>query len=265
MKKTINFEGKQIAFFQTGRGGKLPLVLLHGFCEDATIWEEILPKIKGKIVRIDLPGFGGSDVSETPGIEKYADATAAVLDFLKFEKSILVGHSMGGYAALAFAKKYPQRLAALGLLHSHPFPDSETAIENRRRGIEMLKSGKKNQYVAQLFPGLFPKEFAEAKPDILKRLIARAQKFPTEGIIQGLENMMTRPDHRKTLTAVACPVLFIVGKKDNLISPENAQEMTAMPEVADIHFLENCGHMGMLEMPERVGELVENFARFVSA
>lgn len=244
----------------------LPLVLLHGFCEDASLWDGLLPMLGERPVFCpDLPGFGDAPVPEKPGMEVYADAVLAFLDGHDVEKCVLVGHSMGGYAALAFAEKYPERLAGFGLVHSHPYPDTPDRRENRRRGIELVRSGKKEQYVGQLFPALFPPAFAAANPDVVQRLVRRAQNFPAEGIALALEGMMERPSHEKTLGNAPCPVLFVVGTEDSLLERPLAEAMTALPPVADIHILEGVGHMGIFEAPEKVAAALRGFHALCSS
>lgn len=258
MKKTIQFDKRSLQFFMDGEGEDNPLLLLHGFCEDSSIWDALLQYLpKDRLVlRIDLPGFGGTALAPKPGLVHYADAPAAVLDFLQIETCHLVGHSMGGYTALEFLQHYPHRLSKLTLLHSHPYPDSEAAREKRLRGIDVLKAGKQKQYVSQLFPDLFPKEFAAANLSLVENLIARAKKFNPAGIIAALENMLDRRDHTATLAESPVPVQFIVGELDTLISEENAQAMCALPPVAEVHFLEKIGHMGMLEDPKLIAQLI---------
>ncbi|HRI60038.1 MAG TPA: alpha/beta fold hydrolase, partial [Saprospiraceae bacterium] len=184
MKHTLLSNGRRIAYRSDGVAGALPLVLLHGFCEDATVWDGFIAPLNNlRIIRIDLPGFGGSDLPVTSGMDVYADAVCAVLNDLSIETCVLVGHSMGGYAALEFAEKYPERLAGLSLFHSHPFEDTPERKEARRRGVEMLQSGKLDLYVAQLFPGLFAEAFAKANPQIIDALIGQGKRHSAEGIV----------------------------------------------------------------------------------
>ena len=109
---------------------------------------------------------------------------------------VLVGHSLGGYVALEFAATRRHSLAGLGLFHSHPFPDNEARIAIRKRGIEMLRSGKRDLYVAQLFPNLFAPAFSLKHPDVVNAMIARGKEQPAEGIIAALEAMIWRVDHQ---------------------------------------------------------------------
>ncbi|MBV6439608.1 MAG: Lipase 3 [Saprospiraceae bacterium] len=263
MKHTLLSNGLRIAYRSDGVAGGLPLVLLHGFCEDSAVWNDFIVPIKSlHIIRVDLPGFGGSDLPLVPGMDVYADAVCAVLNDLSVEKCVLVGHSMGGYAALEFAEKYPERLSGLGLFHSHPFEDTAERKDARRRGIEMLQSGKRDLYVAQLFPGLFAGAFAKANPPIIAAQIAKGKRQSAEAIIAALEGMITRKDHRETLRNAACPVLFLLGTEDSIIPPEQGLQAAVLPDLADVHLLPGVGHMGMFEATERCAEIVRRFWEF---
>ena len=263
MKKTCLANGRPITYYTDGAAKGLPLVLLHGFCEDSSVWDAFLPHFKNiPLVRIDLPGFGGSGLSPSTGMDSYASAVAAVLHEMEITRCVLVGHSMGGYTALAFARRYPEYLAGLGLFHSHPFEDTPDRIEGRKRGIEMLRSGKKDLYVRQLFPNLFPAAFVKDHPKMISGLIKQARQLSAEGIIAGLEAMMTRPNHLETLKSAPYPVLFVLGSEDTLVPPDLGLSAALAPAVSSVHLLPETGHMGMLEAPAETAGLVLEFWQF---
>lgn len=261
MKYSLLSNGLRIAYTSSGRQNiPAPLVLLHGFCEDASVWAPLLPLLRGiRLVRIDLPGFGGSDLPLTPGIDASADAVCAILNELGVEHCILAGHSMGGYVALEFARKYPERLAGLGLLHSHPYEDSPDRKENRRRGIEMLHNGKQDLYVAQLFPGLFAPAYAREHPEVVQALIRRGRRQSGEGIAAALQAMIDRGDHQDTLRKSTYPVLFVFGAYDAIIPVESGLAAAQLPDLADIHVLDTAGHMGMFESTEATARALRDF------
>lgn len=262
MRKTILFEGKRLVFHASGND-KLPIVLLHGFCEDHSVWDEMLPFLpKMRLIRIDLAGFGGSDLPARAGLGWQAEAVKAVLDFLKIERAVVVGHSMGGYVGLAFAKKFGDRLAGLGLVHSHPFEDSAERKTLRRKGIDFIHEKGLAPYCRQLFPGLFAPEFLEKNAPLLQKLTTRAAKMNPDGITMAIESMISRPGFEPALTAAAWPVLFVIGEKDGLLPTDQLLAQTALPPVADIHFLEDVGHMGMFEATERLAQILLDFHAF---
>lgn len=122
----ITFQRKKIAYQLQGKG--TPVVFVHGFCEDSMVWDEFIPEIVAagyNVLTLDLPGFGESEVVQDASVEVIADVINAVLVELQLSNIILIGHSLGGYVALAFAKKYADKLIGLGLFHSQPYADSE--------------------------------------------------------------------------------------------------------------------------------------------
>jgi len=238
----------------------MTLILLHGFCEDSSVWSELLPHLSEvPTLCLDLPGFGVAPLPAEPGMEAYALAVRDALDAAGLEKCVLVGHSMGGYAALEFAARWPERLAGLGLFHSHPYPDPPERREVRLCGLEMLRGGKKDLYVAQLFPGLFAPAFAEARPDVVNALIFNGKKQSAEGIAAALEGMMLRRDHQDTLRRVPCPVLFLLGAEDALVPLDAALHAATLPDQTDVQLLPGVGHMAMFEATEAAARAVRAF------
>lgn len=240
--------------------GTTPLVLIHGFCEDSSVWKGILPGLKDiPVIAADLPGFGASDLPSESSVKYYAAAVVQALDSLGISRFYLMGHSLGGYVALEILAGHGGRLAGAGLIHSHPLADGADRLAARRRGIALLQSGKKDLYVSQLFPGLFAPAYAQAHPETVQTLIENGQRQSTEGIIAALEAMMGRKDHRETLKSAACPVLFIAGTEDSLIPAEVTWGSALLPDMARVEILSGVGHMGMYEAPEALIATVRAF------
>lgn len=274
MQNTLVVNGRRVHWYFQGPApvpGALPLVLLHGFCEDAGVWTHVLramrmdPELRTEnigqltIIRLDLPGFGASETPFAPGMDVYADALCAVLNELNVTTAVLAGHSMGGYAALAFAAQYPERLAGLSLVHSHPFADNEERKANRRRGIELLQSGKKELYVSQLVPGLFPENFRNKLPALVQEQLEQARRQSAEGISMALQGMMDRADYSTLLAELRVPVQFVMGELDTLVPPHDLLPMLPKPAVSDVQWLSDCGHMGLIENPLSVARALLHF------
>ena len=258
---TLNFKGRKINYLTKGKGS--PMILLHGFCEDSSVWDNFISEFKSnKIIRIDLIGFGSSEPVETPSVEWAADSVKAVLDHLDIRQCTLIGHSMGGYVCLAFAKKYESYLNGLGIFHSHPYADSEEKKKSRAKSIDFIKRNSHFHYVKQLFPNLFPPAFLSSNRFLVNKMIHQASSFSTEGIIGGLQMMMNRPDQSEVLKNIKCPVLFIVGLEDQVVPLEKCLEQTALPDVSDIQILEGVGHMGMFEATRATQKIIHNFIEF---
>ncbi|HMQ46198.1 MAG TPA: alpha/beta hydrolase [Saprospiraceae bacterium] len=262
MKEFI-YQGASIAYHTKGKGEVI--LLLHGFCEDSGIWEEFQTEIleEGhRVVRIDLPGFGQSAAINPISIEEMADLVKALMDHLQIAQFIFIGHSMGGYIALAFAQKYPSYLKGLGLFHSQPYADSEEKKANRKKSIEFIQRQGTILFVKQLIPNLFAEAFVKSNSFLLDKLVYRATQYPAEGIMAAQQAMIDRVDHSETLARVNCPVLFIVGKEDKAIPSENSMEQLHLPQDASIHVLEKVGHMGMFEAKRSCQTAIKNFAAY---
>ncbi|HMX39022.1 MAG TPA: alpha/beta hydrolase [Saprospiraceae bacterium] len=236
------------------------LVLLHGFCEDSSVWAGLLPFLSSLPVQcLDLPGFGQSPSPAQPTMSAYAEAIRQTLLAQGVSRCVLAGHSLGGYVTLEFASRWPDMLAGVGLLHSHPYADTAERREARDRGIALLRGGKKDAYVAELFPGLFAKCYAERLPEVVQKLIANGRQQSAEGIIAALEAMKERPDHQDTLSGLACPALFVLGSEDSLIPVEDGLRAATLPDVAEVEVLEGVAHMGMFEAPQEVAGVLKGF------
>lgn len=259
--KSINFKRRKVFFRVDGTG--FPLVLVHGFCEDLRIWEELMLELKGlQIIRIDLPGFGQSESVEDISTEYYAEVIKTILDHLNIEKCILVGHSLGGYAALAFAELYSSYLRGFGIFHSHPFADSEEGKEQRQKSINFILKNGPIHYVKQLIPKLFPPGFITSKRYILDKMVFNASRYTSRGIIGGLIAMRNRPDRTEVLRRSKVPVLFVLGEKDSLLPFEKLLEQTYLPNISTVCIFPRIGHMGMVENPKKTGQAIRNFCNF---
>lgn len=263
----IDFQGKKIAYFSSGEKSEPTVVLLHGFCEDSRMWDEWLPLLSKHYhyLRIDLPGFGQSEVQPELSMDYIADAVNAVLEKEAIEKCLLTGHSMGGYVSLAFAEKYGEKLNGLCLFHSQPHADTEEKKAARLKAVGFVERQGHILYVRQLIPKLFAYDYSKGYPAEVNRLIYFASKYSPAGVIAALHAMRNRPDRRHVLKKIKCPVLFFIGKKDNAISLENSLEQTHLPNLSDIQIYSNVGHMGMFEAARETAKAFRSFlAQFVN-
>jgi pimeloyl-ACP methyl ester carboxylesterase len=243
------------------RGAGSALVFLHGFCEDARIWDDFAAPFgeKYRIICIDLPGFGRSPAAPGISIAGMAEAVKGTLDELKISEMTLIGHSMGGYVALEYASRWPENLRALGLFHSQPYADSEEKKEARLKSADFVRRHGSLPFVAQLIPGLFAPAFARENPAIVQELVQRAAAYDPEGIAAALEAMRNRSDLSAILQNAIFPVLFLIGTEDQAIPAELSKRQTTLPPVASIHYLPGVGHMGMLEAREATQNILDAF------
>jgi pimeloyl-ACP methyl ester carboxylesterase len=261
--KHIVFEGGQINYQVEGRG--YPVLLLHGFCEDSQMWEEFktdLLEEKFKVLRIDMPGFGQSDLLPELSIKKMAEVVNAVIEELNIEKFVFVGHSMGGYVGLAYAEYFAERLNGLCLFHSHPYADTAEKKELRYKSIEFIKRQGHILFVKQLIPNLFTAKFARSNAFLLEKLIFRSTRFAGESIMAAQAAMAERPDRSHVLAGLTIPVQFFIGMEDTAIPKDKSEAQTQLPPLADIHFLNKTAHMGMFEERKLTQRHLRKFVQF---
>jgi len=241
----VNVNGVQIAYVRRGSGK--PLVLVHGYPLDRTIWDEVVPLLENdfELILPDLRGFGQSEVVERQyKISDMAADIAGLLDQLGIEKTAIAGHSMGGYVALAFARAYPERVLGLGLVASQAPADSPERKQGRyEAAAEILKNGVTP--VAESMPAkLTPDERVQA---YVRGLIA-AQR--SEGLAGALKAMAERDDSISILSSFQFPVVLLHGQADELIPVQRAQEIKAAIPQATLTELPGVGHMPMMEDPQ---------------
>lgn len=244
--------------------GEKTMVLLHGYLENMLVWEEFIPLLYKdlRIVTLDIPGHGISEIKgECHSMDFLADTVAAALTSLGIAKATIVGHSMGGYIALAFAERHPDLTAGVVLLHSTPNADSDEKRKNREREIALVKSGKK-ELLAHVAPA------AGFAPDNRKRCQDTIDEleqcvFLTEdaGIVALLNGMIGRKDQNEMLRNLGKPVLFILGRKDGYITADVAEKMVADHPEAKVVWLEKSGHMSFVEEPKACAAALLEFTK----
>ncbi len=250
----------------TDNGSGLPIVFLHGFCEDKSIWADFIKPLADfhRLICIDLPNFGQSPAMPDATIERMSDAVVETLDHLGIEKCILVGHSLGGYVALAIAESYPYRLLGLALFHSTAYEDSPERKENRNKAIQNITQNGTEPFVKALIISLFSpakKENNNIKIAI-NHLVEKAKKLPAENLIYTLEAMRNRKERIEVLKQVNIPVLFLVGKDDAAVPLEASLSQCHLPQNSVVHILAEVGHMGMIEAPIEFVKAVKNFVSY---
>lgn len=259
MENKITYLDQPVSYTVQGRG--FPLVLLHGFLESKEMWNDYIPVLGSqvKVIAIDLPGHGATGQwGAIHSMEFMADVVRAVLDHESINKAIMIGHSMGGYVSLAFARKYPDFLIALSLFHSQAAADSLDAKANRDRTIAIIKKDR-NGFISNFIPDLFAKENINRFTEEINLLKSQSLKTNSEGIIAALEGMKLRADSRDLLEEIDIPVMFIAGKKDNRIPIDLILKQASIPKHAELFILGDAGHMGFIEERDYCLKIIQCF------
>lgn len=260
MMDFVYYKNTKISFSSSGKGNTV--VLLHGFLENMTMWNSIAKSLSknNRIICVDLLGHGKTDcLGYVHSMEIMAEAVEAVLNHLKIRKSIFVGHSLGGYVALAFAEKKPDNVKGLCLMNSTTRADDDARVYLRNRAVEAVKTNYKN-LVRMSITNLFrPKNRVLFKEEI-KAIKKEALKTPLQGYIAAQEGMKIRNDREVLLHFSPYKKMLIVGKKDPVLDYNESLDQVKNTEVELVEFPD--GHMSHVE---NKNELILALKRFVRA
>jgi pimeloyl-ACP methyl ester carboxylesterase len=253
----IQFKNTNIAFSDTGKG--TAIVLLHGFLENQNMWDNYITAFskKNRVITIDLLGHGKTEcLGYVHSMEDNADAVHAVLAALRIRKAIFVGHSMGGYVALAFAELYPDTIKGLVLLNSTAKADSTERKLNRDRAIKAVKKSYIG-FVSLAIANLFSENNRERLSNEIEYVKTEALKTPLQAIVASLEGMKIRADREVLLHLSPFPKMFVLGQKDPVLDYEETKAQTEKTAVELVTFPD--GHMSYLENQEELTALLLRF------
>ncbi|HEY5315133.1 MAG TPA: alpha/beta fold hydrolase [Pirellulales bacterium] len=245
------------------RGAGPPLVLLHGFPLDHTMWEAQLEffSVGWRVIAPDLRGFGASVV--TPGrvtMEQMADDCRGLLDALEIAGPVaLCGLSMGGYVAWQFARKYPDRLRRLVQCDTRAIADSSEAAANRRKLAEHVLAAGTEALAVAMLPKLFAPGTTQRRPEVISAVRAMIAVAPPAGAAAAQYGMAERPDVTAWLPSVRVPTLLIVGAHDAISPPDEMRAISQAIPGASLRVIENAGHMAPMENPADVNRAIAKF------
>ena len=249
----ININDIELAYTRHGEGS--PLVLLHGYPLDGSIWSEVVPLLTDKFELLipDLRGFGESTTVDTPyTMDTFASDVAGLLDHLGIEKAAIAGHSMGGYVALAFAKLYPERVSGLGLISSQAAADPPERKQGRYDTAGQVAAKGIDVVVEAMTPKFTPDERVQA----FAQSVMEQQK--PAAIIGALRAMADREDSTTRLADFKFPVVVVHGDADMLIPIERAREVKNAIPRAHLIELKGVGHLPMMDAAEETAKALRH-------
>jgi pimeloyl-ACP methyl ester carboxylesterase len=232
-------------------------VLLHGFPLDHHLWDEALPLLEDKfeVILPDLRGFGESTTVDSPySMDDYAADIAGLLDALGLQKAAIVGHSMGGYVALAFARLYPERVRGLGLVSSQVLADAPERKEGRYKSAADVAANGIGSMVETMTPKFTTDE------ELQSYARASMERQQPVAYIGALKAMAERIDSTPLLSTFHFPVVIIHGDSDALIPIDRAREIKAALPHAHLVEIQGAGHMPMMEAKEQTAEALKHLA-----
>ena len=258
MKTKIN--GIELAYGITGKNSP-PLLLMHGFGLDHSIWFELVEKHVGEqqVILPDLRGHGESDIPSGPyTMSLLAQDMAEILDDLQVERAIVCGHSMGGYVALAFAEQYPGKIAGLGLITTNAVSDSPEKRRNRYALIDEIQAKGSSAVADNLAPRL------SNKPAVIRQAHALISQCDPGGLIGSLQGMAEREDKMACLREITVPALVVAGKEDQITDVLGAQDMAKALPQGTFFEIPKVGHMPMLEDTAALGQALQSLVNRVT-
>lgn len=262
-EKTVHTAFGEMHYKVIGSG--FPVVLLHGFGEDGSVWDGQLQALEQnfKLIIPDLPGSGRSaELSVTgAGLEDFADSIHQVVLSEKIDQFCLIGHSMGGYITLAYAEKYQSTLAGICLFHSSAYADDEEKIFTRKKGIAFIGEHGSEAFLNTSVPTLFAEPLKHETE--INTLIEKGSLINSNTLINYNEAMLTRPDRTNILRNLSIPAAFVLGVYDKAVAFEPGLRQTHLPSTAFVYILRNSGHMGMIEEQEHANAHLLNFLSFM--
>ncbi len=258
----IQVAGTTLAVEKRGQG--LPIVFVHGFPLDHSMWVAQIGAFSTKYLVLvpDLRGFGESDVtSGTVTMERYADDIAELAETLGLTSDGLVvcGLSMGGYIAFQFLRKYAGLLRGLVLCNTRATADPDEVRENRYRVATTVRQDGPNGLIQQMLPKLLAEQTRRNQPDCVDRLLTMVRRAAPEGIAAASLGMAERPDSSALLATVPCPPLVIAGEHDQLSPPAEMQAMASAIRGVRFEIIPGAGHMTPMENPDQFNAVLGAF------
>lgn len=227
------------------------LLLIHGFPLDATLWSEQVEGLSAdaRILAPDLRGFGADrrPLPEVMTMEAHAEDLRDLLDEQGVDRVVLCGLSMGGYVAMAFLERWPERVAGLILAHTRASVDDEAGRQARMELVHEVTERGMERLARGMVGGLLTPRTMQRHPELVERVRAMIARQQPEAAAASALGMAQRMDRHATLRKVRVPALILVGEHDRLMPPHTAEPMReAMPH-ADLVMLPETAHLGCLE------------------
>lgn len=246
------------------QGTGLPVVLLHGFPHDRSLWMQQRRALSPRVRCIvpDLRGFGESASHGPFTMDQYADDVIELLNWLEIDRAVIGGLSMGGYIAMALWRRHPERVRALALCDTKATADNDAGRAARGELIALAKASGAAAVAEKQITGMVGKSTRERRSDVVDGLKAMMSRQSVAGIVGALEALRDRPDSRETIRSISVPTLVVVGSEDALTPISDAQAMMDLlpPDAeARLEIINGAGHASCVERPAAVTQALGEF------
>jgi len=245
------------------RGDGLPVLFVHGFPFDRTVWRHQLAALsRFRRIAPDFRGVGGSGATPAAdgySLARYADDLVAVLDAVGVRDAVVCGLSMGGYVIFELLRRHPERIRALILADTKTEPDSTDAKRDRDELAALVERQGADAAVERLLPRLLAPATQATQPEVTGQVREMARRWSVPAFVGALRTLRDRPDSSDTLRAVRVPALVLVGSEDAIAPPPTALAMAKLLPQAQCHIVPAAGHLAPLEQPLATSRLLADF------
>lgn len=245
---------------------EIPLVLVHGYPFDRTMWHSTIAALGdcGRVFAPDVPGFGKVPLPEgqKTSLDAAAEDLAQLLDNNKYERAVVAGMSMGGYIALAFAAKFPKRLAGLGLISTQAAADTAEARQGRQAMIEKIRASGPAVAAEAMLPKLFAGDRPK-NPDLAALPVQGAAAAGVEGLCWALKAMAERPDRTALVHDLNVPILVAHGTEDKIVPFAKARALAELCRSPIFVEMRGTGHASPMESPDLVASALARLMKEV--
>lgn len=258
----IKINDSELAFLDLGQGQ--PVVFLHAFPLNQSMWDEQVAEFSQthRVITLDWPGFGDSSLSSADStMPNFADVIAGLLDQLGIGSATICGLSMGGYAALAFCRKYPTRVNSLILCDTRAVTDTEEGKRGRFETAELVRNKGASAIVELMIPKLLGETTRKTQPQIAERVRTMIETANPEGIAKALIGMAGRDDSTELLANITWPTLVVVGEEDTLTPPSESEKMNVAIPGSRLAVIPKAGHLANLESAVSFNQIVGDFLK----
>jgi pimeloyl-ACP methyl ester carboxylesterase len=169
---------------------------------------------------------------------------------------------MGGYTALAFAERWATRLKGLAIVHSTAAADTDEKKSQRQKTIGLIQRGGKDAFMKEAIPAMFSATTRQSNPELIRTQVERGLTLPDESTIAFYEAIAARPDRTAVVRNASIPMQWFLGSDDSIIPLDKVMEQTHLATRSAVNVYQSCGHMSMLEVPERLAADLREFANY---
>lgn len=242
-------------------GGGTPVVLLHGFPHNRSLWAPQVTALFpfARCIVPDLRGFGESPARPPYDMDRYADDVASLMDALGVRQAVIAGISMGGYVAFALWRRHRARVRGLLLADTRAGADDEAGRQRRRELIEAARKGGSAAVADRTIEGMLGRRTRARAPGLVGSVHTMLAAAPAEGAIGALEAMIARPDSTPTLGTIDVPTLVVVGEDDVLTPPAEARALHAAIRGSRLEVIGGAGHLSNVERPAAFNQVTGEF------